>query len=73
MASFIVAGVDPYEGPQVYRIPSGGSSFREKFAIAGSGSTFIFGYCDTQFKENMSLEEAKKFAINGKNIQYHPF
>ncbi len=65
-ASFIVAGVDPVEGPQVFRVPSGGSSFREKFAIAGSGSTFIYGYCDSQFKENMSLEEAKKFAINGK-------
>lgn len=64
-ASIIVGGWDPYEGSQVYAIPSGGTAIARKFASGGSGSLFIYGYCDANFKENLSLEEAKKFAVNG--------
>ena len=62
MASMIVAGVDKTEGAQVYAVPIGGGLFEQPFAVSGSGSTFIYGYCDTHWKENMSEEDAVAFA-----------
>jgi len=59
-----VAGVDK-NGPQVFSLPLGGSCTQVPFAIGGSGSGFIYGYCDANYKENMSREEAKKFVISG--------
>ena len=35
----------------------------EKFFSTGSGSPVAFGVLENEFKENMSLEEAKKIAI----------
>lgn len=64
-ASIVVAGWDPYDGPQVYSIPPGGTAISRNFATSGSGSLFIYGYCDSNFKEGFTLEEAKRFAVNG--------
>jgi 20S proteasome subunit beta 1 len=65
-ASIVVGGWDPYEGSQIYALPLGGSSIQRNFAIAGSGSLFIYGFCDANFREGFSLEEAKKFAVTSK-------
>ncbi len=64
MAGIIVAGWDKVDGPSVYSIPLGGSLHKRPFAIGGSGSTFIYGYCDAHFKENMTREEAIEFTRN---------
>lgn len=64
-ASIVVGGWDPYDGPQVYSIPPGGTAISRDFAISGSGSLFIYGYCDANFRGGLSLEEGKKFATNG--------
>lgn len=40
-ASIIVAGWDPIDGGSVYCLPLGGSMHRQKFAIGGSGSTYV--------------------------------
>jgi 20S proteasome subunit beta 1 len=50
MAGIIIAGVDPDGTPSVYSIPLGGSLHKRAFAIGGSGSTYIYGYCDSVFK-----------------------
>lgn len=63
-AGIIVAGWDEYDGPSVYAIPLGGSKHKLPFTIGGSGSTFIYGFCDSQFKENMTKEEAITFTRN---------
>lgn len=68
-ASIIVGGWDPYEGPQVYSLPLGGTAIPRPFAAGGSGSLFINGYCDANFRETMSLEESRKFCLNG-NFYY---
>jgi 20S proteasome subunit beta 1 len=34
--------------------------------IGGSGSSYIYGYCDANFRENMSKEEAKEFVAKCK-------
>eukprot|EP01094_Clydonella_sp_ATCC50884_P009475 TRINITY_DN18_c0_g1_i1.p2 TRINITY_DN18_c0_g1~~TRINITY_DN18_c0_g1_i1.p2 ORF type:complete len:215 (+),score=72.59 TRINITY_DN18_c0_g1_i1:92-736(+) len=64
-ASIIVAGWDPVDGPSVYTIPIGGSFVKQPFAIGGSGSTYIYGWVDSAYKEGMSREEALKFVREG--------
>lgn len=63
-AGIIVAGWDKQEGGVVYNIPLGGSLHRQPFAIGGSGSTYIYGYCDAHFKDNMTKEECIEFVRN---------
>ncbi|CCE63389.1 hypothetical protein TPHA_0E02990 [Tetrapisispora phaffii CBS 4417] len=61
-AGIIVAGFDDKENKgEVYSIPLGGSLHKQKYAIAGSGSTFIYGYCDKNYKENMTKDETVDF------------
>jgi len=61
MAGIIVAGWDESEGGSVYSIPIGGSCVRQPFTIGGSGSTYIYGYVDSQYKENMTRSECIEF------------
>jgi len=60
-AGIIIAGFDPRHGGQVYSIPLGGSLHKAPYAIGGSGSTYIYGYCDSYWKEGMTEEEGIKF------------
>lgn len=64
MAGIICAGWDEQGGGQVYSIPLGGALVKQDFAIGGSGSTFIYGYCDAHYKKNMTAEECEKFTKN---------
>ena len=41
LAGMIIAGWDPVEGGSVYEIPLGGTMIKQKFAIGGSGSTYM--------------------------------
>ena len=50
LAGIIVAGWDEVNGGQVYSIPIGGAMVKQDFAIGGSGSTYIYGYVDSQYK-----------------------
>jgi 20S proteasome subunit beta 1 len=65
MAGIIVAGVDPDGTPSVYAVPLGGSLHKKPFTIGGSGSTYIYGYCDAAYKEGMNKVEAIDFVKNG--------
>ncbi|GAB1203845.1 Proteasome subunit beta type-1 [Aspergillus pseudonomiae] len=60
-AGIIIAGYDPRHGGQVYSIPLGGSLHKQAYSIGGSGSTYIYGYCDANWKENMTEEEGIDF------------
>ncbi|SAL99902.1 hypothetical protein [Absidia glauca] len=68
MAGIIVAGWDEKDGPSVYNVPLGGSLHRQPFAIGGSGSTYIYGYCDSVWKDDMSQEEAVAFVKNALSL-----
>ncbi|GAB5359588.1 hypothetical protein AAMO2058_000556400 [Amorphochlora amoebiformis] len=61
LASIICAGWDEKEGGQVFAIPLGGSKIRQPYAVGGSGSTYIFGYCDAHFKPGMDQKSCEKF------------
>ncbi len=64
-AGIIVAGWDKVKGGQVYSIPIGGMFVHQQVAMGGSGSTYIYGYLDSTFKENMNKEECFKFVADG--------
>jgi len=58
MAGVIVGGWDPVDGGSVYNIPLGGTCLKMNFAIGGSGSTYVYGLVDSEFREGMSQDEA---------------
>ncbi|CAG0918759.1 unnamed protein product [Notodromas monacha] len=65
LAGIICAGWDPKEGGQVYLVPLGGMMVRQKIAAGGSGSTYIYGYLDSMFKEGMNQVECIEFVKKG--------
>ena len=65
---YIVAGWDPYKGPQVYSVNLGGATLERDFTMGGSGSGFIYGYCDANYTPNMTYEEAKNFCITAVSL-----
>lgn len=50
---------------QVYTVSLGGMLVSQPFTIAGSGSTYIYGYVDAKYRPDMSREECLQFATNG--------
>jgi 20S proteasome subunit beta 1 len=60
-AALIVCGIDDVEGPQIYSVGIGGSVARQSIVLSGSGSAFIYGYCDTEYKQGMSRQDAREF------------
>ena len=59
----IVGGYDTKEGGQIYNIDLFGSMTTEKFVSTGSGSPVAYGYLETEFKEDSSVNDAYKVAI----------
>jgi len=64
MAGIIVAGWDKVNGGQVYSIPISGMIQRMPFSTGGSGSTYVYGYVDANYKEGMNKEDSLKFISN---------
>jgi 20S proteasome subunit beta 1 len=60
-AGLIVAGFDAGAGGSVYAIPLGGTLLRVPFAIGGSGSAYITGWCDKNWRQSMTRDEAREF------------
>ena len=65
---YIVAGWDPYEGAQLFSINVGGATLKRDWTMGGSGSGFIYGYCDANYRPGMSFEEAKSFCITAVSL-----
>jgi 20S proteasome alpha/beta subunit len=65
-AGIIIAGWDKEVGPSVYNVPLGGGLFRQPWAIGGSGSTYVYGYCDATYKEGWGRDETIEFVKNSK-------
>ncbi|KAI9562933.1 hypothetical protein GHT06_010389 [Daphnia sinensis] len=62
-AGIICAGWDRRHGGQVFNIPLGGMCVRQPFAIGGSGSTYVFGFVDSNFKQGMNQDECVQFVL----------
>src|SRR5688500_4928950 len=59
----ILAGYDNKAGGQIYNIDLFGSMTSEKFISTGSGSPVAYGYLESEFKDNLSVNESYKIAI----------
>ena len=55
-ASMICSGWDPYKGYQIYSVNQTGFFNEEDYALSGSGSTFIWGYFDANYKPDMGKD-----------------
>lgn len=66
MAGILVAGWDKRKGGQIYSIPIGGMCVRQAVSIGGSGSSYVYGYVDANYKPKMTKEECAKFITNSK-------
>ncbi|KAF7246075.1 hypothetical protein EG68_10039 [Paragonimus skrjabini miyazakii] len=60
-----VAGWDDALGGQIYSIPLGGMLIRQPAVTGGSGSTYIYGYFDREYKKGMTKEECANFVSTG--------
>lgn len=67
-SSAICGGYDKIEGPSLYRILQSGAMEKSEFALGGSGGTYVWGYCDSHLKKNMTYEEAKQFIVNAVSL-----
>jgi len=61
MAQIICAGWDKYKGGQVFAVQPGGSIHQRDFAIGGSGSTYIYGFCDAYYQPGMTSAQCEEF------------
>ncbi|XP_045067744.1 proteasome subunit beta type-6-like [Coregonus clupeaformis] len=43
--------------PQVYTVPLGGMLVRQPLSVGGSGSTYIYGYMDSNYQPNMTKDQ----------------
>ena len=59
----IMAGFLPAEGSVIYNIDLFGSMTTERFISTGSGSPVAYGYLESEFKDNMSVDEGYKVAM----------
>eukprot|EP01023_Acetabularia_acetabulum_P047915 TRINITY_DN5052_c0_g1_i8.p2 TRINITY_DN5052_c0_g1~~TRINITY_DN5052_c0_g1_i8.p2 ORF type:complete len:216 (-),score=44.04 TRINITY_DN5052_c0_g1_i8:390-1037(-) len=62
-AGLIVGGWDEKSGGQVFSIPMGGTMTKVPFAISGSGANYIYGFCDDNWRSDMSVDECVNFAM----------
>ncbi|CAD6565973.1 MAG: Proteasome subunit beta type-1 [Cyphobasidiales sp. Tagirdzhanova-0007] len=67
-AGIIVAGWDAEAGPSVYNIPLGGGLFKAPWAIGGSGSSYIYGFCDSTWQEGWGRDETVEFVRNALSL-----
>ncbi|XP_034561653.1 proteasome subunit beta type-9 [Notolabrus celidotus] len=62
-AHLIVAGWDRKDGGQVFATLNGLLT-RQPFAIGGSGSSYVYGFVDAEYRRDMSKEECQQFVVN---------
>ncbi|XP_072531592.1 proteasome subunit beta type-9 [Salminus brasiliensis] len=62
-AHLIVAGWDRRGGGQVF-VTLDGLLSNQPFAIGGSGSTYIYGFVDAEYRKAMTRKECQEFVVN---------
>ncbi|XP_054457752.1 proteasome subunit beta type-6 [Anoplopoma fimbria] len=56
-AGILVAGWDRRKGGQVYCVPIGGMLVRQPVSVGGSGSSYIYGFMDSNYKPDMTKDQ----------------
>ena len=58
----IIAGYD-LEGAHVYSLDSAGGAIPDKYVSTGSGSPYVYGVLEDQYRDDMNIEEGINLAI----------
>lgn len=58
----VVGGYDE-EGPSLFVLDPVGSLIEEKYVAVGSGSQLALGYIEPRYRDDLSLEDAEKMAV----------
>ena len=58
----IIGGVDS-TGPHIFSLDPAGGAIEDIYTTTGSGSPYVFGVLEDNYKENMELDEAINLAI----------
>jgi len=53
---------------QVYSINVSGTIVQQNISIGGSGSSYLYGFMDSQYKDGMSQQECENLVLNGIEI-----
>ncbi|MEW5300557.1 MAG: hypothetical protein WDW36_003482 [Sanguina aurantia] len=61
VGALVIGGYDEERGGQVFGCPIGGTLVKEAWAIDGSGSTFIWGFCDAEYRDDFTRAQAEAF------------
>jgi len=68
-ANLIIGGYDEIEGFKLFYVPRGGAMINvPDFTTCGSGGDFANSYLQSNYRKNMTFEEAKNAAVAGKLI-----
>ena len=62
IADILLGGYDN-EGPQLFNIDMFGSVEEKSYVTTGSGSPVAYGLLEEEYKENLTLDEAKSIAL----------
>ena len=62
IADILVGGYDS-EGPQLFNIDMFGSVEEKNYVTTGSGSPVAYGLLEEEYKDNLTLDEAKSIAL----------
>ncbi|XP_008304275.1 proteasome subunit beta type-6-like, partial [Stegastes partitus] len=65
-AGILVAGWDRRKGGQVYCVPIGGMLVRQPVSVGGSGSTYIYGFMDSNYKPGLNKEQCLELTAAGR-------
>jgi proteasome beta subunit len=60
----ILGGVDS-SGGHVFSLDAAGGSIPDKYTTAGSGSPYVFGVFEDNYRDDMSIEEGLDLAVRG--------
>jgi len=68
MASIICAGWDEKDGGQVFALPLGGACVKQNWAIGGSGSTYVYGFIDANYRPGMTKVDCQEFVAKAVSL-----
>ena len=61
LVQIIIAGYDT--APHVFSIDEAGGAVEDKYVSTGSGSPFVYGVLEDNYKDNLSIDEGIDIAI----------
>lgn len=70
-AGILCAGYDRVHGGQIFSIPIGGMLVRQKVSAGGSGSTYIYGFLDSDYKPDFTEQQCVDFIRKAVSLAIH--